>query len=142
MLTVGNDRIREVKSMIDWEKGPARRILAFVLLLAGLALLPSLALATGPPDFKPGYNFYSPQEDVQVGKENSAQVDRQLPLLNDPEATKYLNSLGRRLVALAPNLSAALAAGRTRGGVSEGVKPPTPRAVDEPEVAVAGRGHD
>jgi len=92
-----------VKSMIDWEKGPARRILAFVLLLAGLALLPSLALATGPPDFKPGYNFYSPQEDVQVGKENSAQVDRQLPLLNDPEATKYLNSLGRRLVALAPN---------------------------------------
>jgi cytochrome c-type biogenesis protein CcmF len=46
------------------------------------------------------------------------------------------------LVALAPNLSAALAAGRTRGGVGERVKPPAPRAVDEPEVAVAGRGHD
>jgi cytochrome c-type biogenesis protein CcmF len=28
------------------------------------------------------------------------------------------------LVALAPNLSAALASGRTRGGVGEGVKPP------------------
>jgi cytochrome c-type biogenesis protein CcmF len=46
------------------------------------------------------------------------------------------------LVALAPKLSAALAAGRTRGGVGERVKPPVPRAVDEPEVAVAGRGHD
>jgi hypothetical protein len=46
------------------------------------------------------------------------------------------------LVALAPNLSAALAAGRTRSGASEGVKPPTPRLVDEPEVAIAGRGHD
>ena len=46
------------------------------------------------------------------------------------------------LVALAPNLSAALASGRARGGVAEGVKPPAPRLVDEQEVAVAGRGHD
>jgi cytochrome c-type biogenesis protein CcmF len=45
------------------------------------------------------------------------------------------------LVALAPNLSAALAASRTRS-LSEGVKPSTPRLVDEPEVAIAGRGHD
>ena len=57
----------------------------------------------GKPDFKPGYNFYSPQEDVQLGKEYSAQVDKQLPLLNDAEALKYLNSLGKRLVAFAPN---------------------------------------
>ena len=72
-------------------------------MLAGLALSPTLALGVGKPDFKPGYNFYSPQEDVQLGKENSAQVDKQLPLLNDAEALKYLNSLGKRLVAFAPN---------------------------------------
>jgi hypothetical protein len=46
------------------------------------------------------------------------------------------------LVALAPNLSAALASGRTRGGVGERVKPPAPRPVDEPEAVIAGRGHD
>jgi predicted Zn-dependent protease len=80
----------------------ARRILASAF-LAGLALSPGLAWAIGPPDFKPGYNFYSPQDDVQVGRENSAQVDRQLPLLKDPEALTYLNGLGKRLVALAPN---------------------------------------
>src|SRR5450631_4527 len=46
------------------------------------------------------------------------------------------------LVALAPNLSAALASGRTRGGgTSETVKP-APGLLDEQEVAVAGRGHD
>jgi cytochrome c-type biogenesis protein CcmF len=45
------------------------------------------------------------------------------------------------LVALAPNLSAALASGRTRG-VAEAAKPPAPRLLDEQEVAVAGRGHD
>ena len=45
------------------------------------------------------------------------------------------------LVALAPNLSAALASSRTRG-VAEAAKPLAPRLLDEQEVAVAGRGHD
>lgn len=81
----------------------AHRKLASALFLAGLALSPILALGVGKPDFKPGYNFYSPQEDVQLGKESSAQVDKQLPLLNDAEALKYLNSLGKRLAAFAPN---------------------------------------
>ena len=45
------------------------------------------------------------------------------------------------LVALAPNLSAALASGRSRTGVAEGSRPPAanPQLADEPEVAVAGR---
>jgi cytochrome c-type biogenesis protein CcmF len=48
------------------------------------------------------------------------------------------------LVALAPNLSAAVAGGRTRGGLGEGAKPPAaaPRLVDEPEVVTAGRSRD
>jgi predicted Zn-dependent protease len=83
--------------------GLTRRKLAPALFLAWLALSPTLAWGVGPPNFKLGYNFYSPQDDVQLGKENSAQVDRQLPLLKDPEALNYLNGLGRRLVALAPN---------------------------------------
>ena len=81
----------------------ARRGIASAFFLAGLALLPTLALGAAKPDFKPGYNFYSPQEDVQLGKENSAQVDKQLALLDDAEALKYLNSLGKELVAFAPN---------------------------------------
>jgi predicted Zn-dependent protease len=83
--------------------GQARTQLAPAILLAWLALGPSLAGGVSKPDFKPGYNFYSPQEDVEMGKENAAQVDRQLPLLNDAEALKYLNSLGKKLVAFAPN---------------------------------------
>jgi Zn-dependent protease with chaperone function len=80
-----------------------RRKLASAFLLAGLTLSPTLARGVGKPDFKPGYNFYSLQADAQLGKESSAQVDKQLPLLNDAEALKYLNSLGKRLVAFAPN---------------------------------------
>lgn len=74
----------------------------FALVLSLVAMIPSLAFAVGPGDFKPGYNFYSTQDDVQVGKENSAQIDRQLPLLKDPEGLIYLNGLGKRLAALAP----------------------------------------
>ena len=80
-----------------------RSRLAPAIFLAWLALLPCLAWGIDKPDFKPSYNFYSPQEDAQLGKESSAQVDRQLPLMNDPEALKYLNGLGKRLVGFAPN---------------------------------------
>jgi hypothetical protein len=81
----------------------ARGRLTAALFLAVVALTPILARGVGKPDFKPGYNFYSPREDVQVGKENATLVDKQLPLLNDAETLKYLNGLGKRLVAFAPN---------------------------------------
>jgi len=81
----------------------ARRKLASALFLARLMLSPILAQGADKPDFKPGYNFYSPQEDAQLGKESSAQVNKQLPLLNDAEPLAYLDSLGKRLVAFAPN---------------------------------------
>jgi hypothetical protein len=81
----------------------AIRKLASALLLAGLAIAPLLARGDAQPDFKPGYNFYSPQEDAQLGKESSAQMDKQLPLLNDSGGLKYLNGLGKKLVAFAPN---------------------------------------
>jgi Zn-dependent protease with chaperone function len=84
----------------EWQ---ARNKLASAFLLAWLALPPILALGVGKPDFKPGYNLYSPQDDAQLGKEYSAQVDKQLPLLNDPEVLNYLNNLGKSLVAFAPN---------------------------------------
>ena len=72
-------------------------------LLAWMAVSPFLAWGIEKPDFKPGYNFYSPQEDVQLGRESSAQVNKQLRLLNDPEVQNYLNGLGRKLVAFVPN---------------------------------------
>ena len=85
---------------LSWQ---ASQKLASAIFLASVVLLPLLALGSGKPDFKPGYNFYSPQEDVQLGKENSVQVNKQLPLLDDAESLSYLHSLGKILVAFAPN---------------------------------------
>ncbi len=81
----------------------ARRRLALPVFLVGLVMAPTLASAVSKPDFKLGYNFYTAQDDVQLGKEYSAHIDKQLPLLNDAAALKYLSSVGRRLVAFAPH---------------------------------------
>lgn len=85
---------------VAWQ---ADRVHSAALWLALLSLAPIPASGLGKPDFKPGYNFYSPQEDVELGKESSAVVDKQLPLLHDDAALKYINNLGNRLVAFAPN---------------------------------------
>jgi Zn-dependent protease with chaperone function len=48
---------------------------------------------------KPGWNLFSPQQDVQIGQQNAAQADQQLPVVNDARITRYLNDLGRRLAS-------------------------------------------
>ena len=47
-------------------------------------------------------NKYSPQQDVQLGREASAQVEQQLPLLRDDNVTSYVSDIGRRLVSSIP----------------------------------------
>ncbi len=48
-------------------------------------------------------NKYKIQDDVKAGREAAAQVDRQFPILNDYETTRYVENVGRRLVAAIPS---------------------------------------
>ena len=48
-----------------------------------------------PP--KPGWNLFSKDQDIQLGREQAAQVEKQYVVVNDPEGTAYLNNLGQRL---------------------------------------------
>ena len=75
---------------------------ATAVLWTALAWVP-VARAQGSFDLRPGFNLFSLTQDVQVGRENAAQVEKQLPLLKDAEADRYVNDLGRRLAAFAPN---------------------------------------
>ncbi len=72
------------------------------LLLAFLMGAPGDASAIERLRFKPGFNLFSPQQDVQVGREAAAQADKQLPLVNDAEVLRYVNDLGHRLAQVAP----------------------------------------
>lgn len=68
-----------------------------------LVLVPVAAFAVSEISFKPGFNLYSPQQDVQLGKQNALQVEKQMPLLRDKATLDYITRLGRKLAADAPN---------------------------------------
>src|SRR5437667_9387969 len=70
-----------------------------------LALTLALALAAYADNrtkLKPGWNLFSPQQDVEMGREVAKQAERQLSILNDRQATTYINALGKQLAAHAP----------------------------------------
>jgi Zn-dependent protease with chaperone function len=49
-----------------------------------------------------GFNLFSVQQDVDIGRQAAAEVERQVPLLNDRAVNTYLNRVIRRLAAQAP----------------------------------------
>lgn len=77
------------------------RLLAAVMLMFILTAS-AVAVTKNQLRVKPGFNLYAPQEDIKVGREYAAEVEKTLPLVKDPEALSYLNNLGRKLAAFAP----------------------------------------
>ena len=51
---------------------------------------------------KPPKNGYTPQQDVELGREAAAEVREQYPVIKDERIVRYLTRLGDRLVAVAP----------------------------------------
>src|SRR5947199_2060820 len=64
-----------------------------------LALVLSVGVAEAQTKIKPGFNLFSPQDDVQVGQQSAAQAEQQLPILRDAAAQAYVNRIGQRLAA-------------------------------------------
>ena len=94
-------RIKE--GMLGGARWPARTTSLAAGVFLCLALLPSALWGVGTFQLKPGFNLFSVQQDVQVGKESADQMDKQLPLVRDPEILQYLNNLGKKLASYAPN---------------------------------------
>ena len=51
---------------------------------------------------KPGWNKFSPQEDINLGKRAATDAEKQLPLCNAPKVDTYLTQLGTRLAQKLP----------------------------------------
>src|SRR6266545_5251422 len=47
-------------------------------------------------------NKYKPSDDVKLGRQAAAEVEQQMPILRDPEATSYISRVGQRLVSSIP----------------------------------------
>jgi Zn-dependent protease with chaperone function len=77
------------------------RGLAASCLLGLSLLLVSSAYAQRTP-LKPGWNHFSPQEDITLGKRAASDAEKQLPLCNAPRVDAYLTKLGMRLAQKLP----------------------------------------
>ena len=68
--------------------------------LVALALAGSAALAQ--TRFKSGFNLFSVEQDVEIGRQSAAEVERQLPIVDDTAVTGYVRAIGQRLAASMP----------------------------------------
>ncbi len=65
-------------------------------------LAATLLFADDRTVLRPGFDFFSPKEDIALGERAAAQVPKQYPLLNDKRVDDYLQRLGMKLAAHAP----------------------------------------
>jgi hypothetical protein len=92
--------IRPRKRYIDL---PAAKSILAILAVTAFVFAPMAPLAWADrTSLKPGINVFTPEQDVQLGKQNAAQAEKELRMLNDPRVDNYLNNLGKKLAAHAP----------------------------------------
>src|SRR5712691_4458248 len=85
--------------MIRKDYTRAQRLMASLTVFALLAMSVSVFAQT-----KLSYhsNKYKPGDDVKVGRQAAAEVEQQMPILRDAEATSYVSRVGQRLVSSIP----------------------------------------
>jgi Zn-dependent protease with chaperone function len=76
------------------------KLVANLLLLLSLLSWPIAGL--GQVQIKAPSNPYSPAKDVELGRQAAAEVERQLPLIDDAEVERYVSRIGQRLVESIP----------------------------------------
>ena len=74
--------------------------------LYSIALVAFMTLAVGTASgqtvVRPGFNIFSVDQDVEIGKQSVIQAEKQFPLLSDAAVSRYVSTIGARLVAQAP----------------------------------------
>ena len=71
---------------------------AFAFLLTVLPF--ATAAAQGPRQLKPGWNLFSKEQDIQLGKEAAAQVEKQYTVVRDTDLANYIRRIGARLASV------------------------------------------
>lgn len=54
------------------------------------------------PHFEPGFNVFTPEQDVELGRRSAEEIASQVPLLQDAPTVEYVRALGARLAERAP----------------------------------------
>jgi hypothetical protein len=70
------------------------RLAAALLLIAGLA--------GAQTRVKPGFNLFSPEQDIQLGQEAVKEIEKEVEIVNDSQLSNYIAAIGKRLSDVAP----------------------------------------
>jgi Zn-dependent protease with chaperone function len=69
-------------------------------------LLIGIVLTTGALEaqkrISPGWNLFSPEQDVQLGQEAATEIEKQVTVVNDKALTDYVAGIGKRLADASP----------------------------------------
>lgn len=77
-----------------------RNGLAAAFIVTASVLSPTALFAQ--TKIKPGFNIFSTEQDVEIGRQSAADAERQLPIVGDRAAVAYINAVGKRLGAVLP----------------------------------------
>src|SRR5678815_919134 len=77
-----------------------RRSLVSVAFLLSIAFLPLAGVAQTAVSLPK--NKYSVRDDVRLGRETAVKVEQQFPIVQDEQLTRYVQTVGDRLVAALP----------------------------------------
>lgn len=70
--------------------------------LAAASLILAASTLSGQTVITAPQNKYTPAEDVQLGQQAAAEVEKQLPILREADVTSWMASTGQRLIASIP----------------------------------------
>jgi Zn-dependent protease with chaperone function len=75
-----------------------RRVRSSASVMAVTMLVLS-SMAGAQTQVKPGMNWFTIQQDIQLGRQASEQVERQMPMIYDETVQEWIDQLGRHLAA-------------------------------------------
>ena len=75
-------------------KKPGHVLFLITILFVGIS-------ANAQTKLQPGFNLFTPEQDIEVGQQSAVKAEQQLPILNDAAITAYVERIGQRLAARA-----------------------------------------
>lgn len=78
------------------------KIARFPIILALVLALGLSVHADSRTQLKPGWNLFSPDQDVEMGRQVAKDAENQLSIIRNGDVAAYIDSLGKQLAARAP----------------------------------------
>ena len=71
--------------------------MAAVFRLVISVLTVATIVCADPESLRPGFNLFTPQQDIQLGREAREELEPKLAVVREPELVRYISGIGQRL---------------------------------------------